>query len=232
MSVAEYPSQIAETQPDTNPDLVRQELVTLFGEPTREVVQKFDDEILVSMVGNMGMLCVTALAEKGFKDKIDQVNIWSGALKGYSYEEQAAQLGLNEFTVRMRRGRMRTFIRKHLPPFSELLADAAGVDPTDPSVRVEDAKAKKPKESPVVPQNRSSEDGWWHYAACKDEDPELFFVTNARDAKDALDICKRCNVRDDCLEEALERGYEHGIWGGKTEYELRALRRKRGSRIS
>jgi len=42
-------------------------------------------------------------------------------------------------------------------------------------------------------------------------------------AVDALRICRTCPVRDECLAHALDAD-EHGIWGGTTEAERRAMK--------
>ncbi len=74
-------------------------------------------------------------------------------------------------------------------------------------------------------------DDWRHLAACRDEDPELFFPVSdtgpaARQAEQAKSICARCPVRERCLEYALDNGLDHGVFGGTTESERRALRRR------
>jgi WhiB family redox-sensing transcriptional regulator len=71
-------------------------------------------------------------------------------------------------------------------------------------------------------------------AACKGEDPELFFgpfaefvtTRQQREAK-AKAICARCPVRAECLEFALGTGEAYGVWGGAGEYERRAMLRQR-----
>ncbi|GGS91404.1 hypothetical protein GCM10010270_74430 [Streptomyces violaceus] len=40
-------------------------------------------------------------------------------------------------------------------------------------------------------------------------------------------ICTSCPVRTECLAHALEHRTEHGIWGGMTERERRALLQRR-----
>jgi WhiB family transcriptional regulator, redox-sensing transcriptional regulator len=72
---------------------------------------------------------------------------------------------------------------------------------------------------------------WRHRAACRDEDPELFFPISdvgpgARQATDAKAVCARCPVREQCLRYALDNGLDHGIFGGTTEHERRALTRR------
>lgn len=72
---------------------------------------------------------------------------------------------------------------------------------------------------------------WRHRAVCRDEDPELFFpVGNAGPAlaqiAEAKTVCRRCPVVADCLAWALESGQDAGVWGGMSEDERRALKRK------
>ena len=69
---------------------------------------------------------------------------------------------------------------------------------------------------------------WRHRAACRDEDPELFFpIGNTGPAllqiEDAKAVCRRCDVIDQCLQWALESGQDAGVWGGMSEDERRAL---------
>ncbi len=72
---------------------------------------------------------------------------------------------------------------------------------------------------------------WRHRAACRDEDPELFFpIGNTGPAllqiEEARAVCRRCTVREECLQWALESGQDHGVWGGLSEDERRALKRR------
>jgi WhiB family redox-sensing transcriptional regulator len=72
---------------------------------------------------------------------------------------------------------------------------------------------------------------WRHRALCRDEDPELFFpigttgpaVTQIEQAKA---VCQRCPVVQSCLEWALTSGQDSGVWGGLSEDERRALKRR------
>jgi WhiB family redox-sensing transcriptional regulator len=76
-------------------------------------------------------------------------------------------------------------------------------------------------------------DHWSERAECKTEDPEQFFpfadrrtATYQLEVRIAKDVCRRCPVRSDCLEWAMDN-LSHGIAGGLTEEE-RAERRRRG----
>ncbi|AXH95810.1 WhiB family transcriptional regulator [Ornithinimicrobium avium] len=73
---------------------------------------------------------------------------------------------------------------------------------------------------------------WRDRAACLDEDPELFFpIGNTGPAlqqiEDAKAICRTCPVIDECLRFALENGQDAGVWGGLSEDERRALKRRK-----
>ena len=73
---------------------------------------------------------------------------------------------------------------------------------------------------------------WRHRSACLDEDPELFFpIGNTGPAilqiEEAKTVCHRCEVREQCLAWALEAGQDHGVWGGMSEDERRALKRRK-----
>ena len=74
-------------------------------------------------------------------------------------------------------------------------------------------------------------DDWRELAACREEDPELFFPIGTGPAADAQagcakTVCRRCPVLELCLTYALSSGQDAGIWGGLTEDERRALRRR------
>ena len=70
---------------------------------------------------------------------------------------------------------------------------------------------------------------WHNDAACKGMGAELFFplVGDHKQAQAAKRICATCPVREDCLEDALESGQSHGVWGGLTVRERRRLSRLR-----
>jgi WhiB family transcriptional regulator, redox-sensing transcriptional regulator len=70
---------------------------------------------------------------------------------------------------------------------------------------------------------------WWELAACQTVSPELFFpVTETGPARmqvaRAKAICGECPVRQDCLRYAMSTHEAHGVWGGLSESERRALR--------
>ena len=75
---------------------------------------------------------------------------------------------------------------------------------------------------------------WLDIAACREADPELFFPlgTGGPDvfaSAQALSICGRCEVRQTCLDWAVEQRIAYGIWGGTTEQQREQLARSAAS---
>lgn len=71
-----------------------------------------------------------------------------------------------------------------------------------------------------------ADDEWGAYAACRRSAPDELFVEGAAQ-NGAKAVCSGCPVRTECLAFALDRRIEHGVWGGMTERERRALLRRR-----
>ena len=72
---------------------------------------------------------------------------------------------------------------------------------------------------------------WRHQAECRNEDPELFYpIGNTGPAlvqiEAAKAVCRRCVAVDECLEWALETSQDSGVWGGMSEDERRATKRR------
>lgn len=66
---------------------------------------------------------------------------------------------------------------------------------------------------------------WWEKANCKGAGVETMFpeycgMTNENIFRDALQLCKTCTVRLDCLQFAMEMESgsrcRYGVWGGMT----------------
>jgi WhiB family redox-sensing transcriptional regulator len=72
---------------------------------------------------------------------------------------------------------------------------------------------------------------WRDKSACLTVDPELFFpVGNTGPALDQIEkakaVCAGCSVVENCLQYALESNQDSGVWGGLSEDERRALKRR------
>ena len=83
---------------------------------------------------------------------------------------------------------------------------------------------------------------WMHFAACRgivtSADQDIFFAPDldelggnrgaaarlaATRDRQALAICDRCPVQVECLAYAVATRQQHGVWGGRTQQELRRL---------
>ncbi len=72
----------------------------------------------------------------------------------------------------------------------------------------------------------SRDGGWPDRALCAEVDPELFFPDKGESPRPAKRVCASCEVRAECLQDALDRRESFGIWGGLSERERRVLARQ------
>ncbi|MFE7423417.1 WhiB family transcriptional regulator [Rhodococcus sp. NPDC057529] len=63
-------------------------------------------------------------------------------------------------------------------------------------------------------------DEWRIYAVCRDADPDLFFPDESTTAQRRASVeharrhCNQCPVARTCLDQAIARGENFGIWAG------------------
>lgn len=89
-------------------------------------------------------------------------------------------------------------------------------------------RLKDPPRSIGAPTaDRPSSRPWWERANCRGMNPDVFFPPRGTPTADARDVCKRCLVRRDCLEDALAAGDIPGIWGGRSARQRRMILRQR-----
>jgi WhiB family redox-sensing transcriptional regulator len=74
-------------------------------------------------------------------------------------------------------------------------------------------------------------DDWREHSACRDTDPDLFFPVGTtgpaiEQIEAAKAVCRACDVQKNCLDYALSTNQDSGIWGGTSEEERRAIRRR------
>lgn len=72
-------------------------------------------------------------------------------------------------------------------------------------------------------------DSWRENAACREADTSAFFIGPGKSPDAALAVCNRCEVRDECLEFALDNEENYGIWGGLNADQRKKLRRRRNN---
>ncbi|ABS03252.1 WhiB family transcriptional regulator [Kineococcus radiotolerans] len=66
---------------------------------------------------------------------------------------------------------------------------------------------------------------WMQDALCAQVDTDVFFPEQGESSRPAKAICARCEVRDQCLQLALDNGERHGVWGGIAERPRRDMSR-------
>ncbi len=64
---------------------------------------------------------------------------------------------------------------------------------------------------------------WWHQAACRGCNPNLWFPGRGEDVGPAKTICARCPVRAACLEHSVTRRESTGVWGGLSSRSRRRI---------
>jgi len=69
---------------------------------------------------------------------------------------------------------------------------------------------------------------WKFKGACRGYNADAWFPKRGASTRAAKSICRQCDVQVECLEYAVNMGEKHGIWGGLSERERRAIRKKRG----
>lgn len=81
----------------------------------------------------------------------------------------------------------------------------------------------------TAPTRSATEESWQNNAACRLPTADLHFPSSSGDAAEpAKKVCRRCPVMLECQDWALETGQTTGVWGGLSENELKAARRRRG----
>lgn len=66
---------------------------------------------------------------------------------------------------------------------------------------------------------------WTELALCSQTDPEAFFPEKGGSTRAAKAVCMSCEVREPCLQSAVDRDERFGIWGGLSERERHKLKR-------
>jgi WhiB family redox-sensing transcriptional regulator len=96
--------------------------------------------------------------------------------------------------------------------------------------RASPAAPRSEPTGPAAPPPAGEGSSWLARAACRDQDPELFFPERGQKAKAqaAKQVCAGCQVRADCLELAVKsaasRGDDHGIFAGTKPHQRTGLR--------
>lgn len=80
--------------------------------------------------------------------------------------------------------------------------------------------------APAMPAIGREQD-WKLQGLCNQADPEAWFPDKGGANAEVKKICGRCPVRLACLQYALDTKQAWGVWGGLSEFERKALRKKK-----
>lgn len=75
-------------------------------------------------------------------------------------------------------------------------------------------------------------DDWRDEGACLDYHPDVMFPhdEDRNGIGHAKEVCRGCDVREDCLNWSLQQGELYGVWGGYTVRERLQIARQRAHR--
>lgn len=65
---------------------------------------------------------------------------------------------------------------------------------------------------------------WMRRAACGGMDPTSWVTPAKGDRAFAMEVCRSCMVRRDCLDYAIEHEMRQGIWGATTAAQRRQMK--------
>lgn len=88
------------------------------------------------------------------------------------------------------------------------------------------------RHNPAVERAEKLGTEWTADAACRGKDPDLFFPGTETGRAGGTDSTAQatCPVIEECLRYAMVANLTHGVWGGKSENQRRALRREQWRR--
>ncbi|MEU6279775.1 WhiB family transcriptional regulator [Streptomyces sp. NPDC047028] len=83
-----------------------------------------------------------------------------------------------------------------------------------------------------APDTLDNRVAWANKAACRGQQLDQFFTDSKTGISKAKQVCARCPVSQECLDEVLrsEDGSRYGVYGGLTPAERTTLMRSRQAR--
>lgn len=70
---------------------------------------------------------------------------------------------------------------------------------------------------------------WQDDALCAEVGGDVWFPEEHESPRQAKEVCRRCPVRVECLEYALDNDLRFGVWGGTSERERQKIRKQRAT---
>lgn len=208
--------------PPGTPDEARQRqaIKLTLGPETQRLLSEQPPDQLGIVLGGLALQFVADKPKPNQKATAQLcVRQWEQYLQGQDEVAIAGDFNLAPSTIRINRSKMIGRM-KSAPIFP-------GTPP--PPSKTNTSKART--ELSLLRQEQNPD--WPEEAGCRGYDTEIFFPNDGDTSSQgyAKAICGRCEVRQDCLDSALNAGENWGIWGGLTPRERKALLR-RSSRVT
>jgi len=202
----------------------QKELVSIFGDRNLATISCMTARERAVVLGETSLQYVNHAYTEGQAPTDSSLGMWHDYLRGASTGDLAARNHSTTVTIYGRFFELRQQIRGLDLPFAGLVKKAGGL--MVPIMRTEDYYAIDRR------QYAGPEYDGKILPACIGIDPEVFFPEKSDIAQSrvAKKICNACDVRVDCLDEALESGHAYGIWGGLSERERRSMLRRQKAR--
>lgn len=106
-------------------------------------------------------------------------------------------------------------------------SDLADLHRTPFIVLKPEEKIAMPADYLAVDNSDEYPDDWQERGLCAQTDPEIFYPEKGGSTREAKKICQGCEIREKCLEYAMQNDERYGIWGGLSERERRKLKKDR-----
>ena len=79
----------------------------------------------------------------------------------------------------------------------------------------------------TVPVEWALKPTWMAQGACGEHDPDLFFPERGVSTREAKEVCRGCDVREECFGYAMGNLTMVGVWGGTSHRERIKLSRSK-----
>lgn len=101
------------------------------------------------------------------------------------------------------------------------------VAPPDPREHTRKQKADSLVIARAALRDVVIDENWADYVLCANIPTNVFFPSTGAGVEEARKICAECPVKEPCLEFALTKRIDHGVWGGVSERGRRRLLKQR-----
>lgn len=73
---------------------------------------------------------------------------------------------------------------------------------------------------------------WEALGLCREVGGDLFFPDKGDPGREAKAVCRRCDVREQCLDAAIERAEPYGLWGGLGRHQRDKVAKRRTGQVA